>query len=367
MSERSRCTRGFTLVELLVVIAIIGLLLGVLLPAVQSVRESARQSSCRNNLRQLATAVQSYESANACLPPQGNPWQFCTLMNGGHPTLSVYAGQVSFLLWLLPFVEQQALGDQAITQIMNGGNVWGGPFAQQPPVLLCASEVNRGPGPFGSGCTNYRCNKGDIGAPPGNRSRGPFSEGSVSVGGTWSPSPVQAAHIRDGLSATVLLSEALIGTPANSSTLPAGVGRLGTLDSSTAPATCRALVTTNGYAATITDSRFQPGSMWSRSWMDTYTSFYTNASPNSPRCVADYDWYAFINPASSYHPGGVFVAMADTSVRFVDDSIDAGNPTLPQLNNAGTTSNAWAYSGASIRGVWGAMGTIRGGEVVSAE
>jgi len=160
---------AFTLVELLAVIAIIGLLLSLLLPAVQSARESARQSSCRNNLRQLATAVQSYESANACLPPQGNPWEFCTLMNEGHPTLSVYAGQASFLLWLLPFVEQQALGDQAVAQIMNGGNIWGGPFAQQPAVLLCGSEVSRGPGPLGGGCTNYRCNKGDVGSPRGQR------------------------------------------------------------------------------------------------------------------------------------------------------------------------------------------------------
>jgi prepilin-type N-terminal cleavage/methylation domain-containing protein len=358
---------AFTLVELLAVIAIIGLLLSLLLPAVQSARESARQSSCRNNLRQLAIAVQSYESANECLPPQGNPWEFCTLMNEGHPTLSVYAGQVSFLLWLLPFVEQQALGDQAVAQIINGGNIWGGPFAQQPAVLLCASEVSRGPGPLGGGCTNYRCNKGDVGSPPGIRSRGPFSEGSVRVGGRWGPSPVQVAHVRDGLSATILLGEAVIGTRANSSRLPAGVGKLGTLDPSTPPATCRALLTTDGYAATITDTRYQPGSMWGRSWMDTYTSFYTNASPNSPRCVADYDWNAFINPASSYHPGGAFVAMADTSVRFVADSIDAGDPTMPQLNDAGGTSSVWTYSRGSIRGVWGAMGTIRGRELVTAE
>ena len=61
------------------------------------------------------------------------------------------------------------------------------------------------------------------------------------------------------------------------------------------------------------------------------------------------------------------VAMCDGSVRFVTNEIDAGDPTQPQVNNAGSTANAWSYTGASIRGVWGAMGSIRGREVVSPE
>jgi prepilin-type N-terminal cleavage/methylation domain-containing protein/prepilin-type processing-associated H-X9-DG protein len=358
---------GFTLVELLATIAIIGLLIGLLLPAVQSAREAARQISCRNNIKQLALAVTAYESSNGFLPPQGAPWQFCTLRNQGLSTLSLYAEEVSFLPWLLPFLEQQTLGDQAVAQIMANGNLWGGAFAQQPPMFLCPSERNQGRGPLGGGCTNYRGNKGDIGMPTFGRSRGPFSEGSVRISGTWSPAPVRVAHITDGLSATVLIGEALIGTQAASATLPAGIGRLGALDSSTAPATCRGLVVGNGYAATITDTRFQPGSMWSRAWNDTYTSFYTNAAPNTPRCVQDYDWSAYINPASSYHPGGAYAAMCDGSVRFVTDDINAGDPTQPQVNNNGTTSAAHTYTKASIRGVWGALGTIRGREAVSPE
>ena len=57
--------------------------------------------------------------------------------------------------------------------------------------------------------------------------------------------------------------------------------------------------------------------------------------------------------------------MCDSSVQFVTNDISAGAPTQPQVNNAGTTSNTWTYTGGSIRGVWGAMGTSRGREAVA--
>ena len=357
---------GFTLVELLVVIAIIGTLVGLLLPAVQAAREAARQSGCQNNLKQFGIAAHNYESVNKPLPGHHYPYELRILINAGTPMN--YGDTQPCFLWLLPFIEEQQTFDSGVAQIKSNGSSTSGPFARQTPAFLCPSERYRRLGPLGSAVINYRANRGDVYTASSAKCRGVFSPGS-----SWGGTPVVTRNtatsfkdISDGLSNTLMFSEAIIGDSANLSVLPAGVGKYGSgISDSMAPASCWGLVVGGTYSAIPTDVRYPPGGAWA-STADSDTAFYANAAPNTPRCLNDYNWGAMVMPASSYHGGGVFATMCDASVRFVSDQVDVGDSSQQQYNDQGAPNyaNAFTYSKGSIRGVWGGLSTIKHGEKV---
>ena len=104
MFQTSVRRRAFTLIELLVVIAIIAVLIGLLVPAVQKVREAANRMTCTNNLKQIAIAALSYESANSTLPPGGFMGGTNTGTYGSYPGAT--AGPLAAML---PYLEQEAV------------------------------------------------------------------------------------------------------------------------------------------------------------------------------------------------------------------------------------------------------------------
>lgn len=61
-------TRGFTIVEVLTVIGVIALSLGLLAPALSSARAGGRRVRCQLNLKQMATAAQSYAALYDVFP-----------------------------------------------------------------------------------------------------------------------------------------------------------------------------------------------------------------------------------------------------------------------------------------------------------
>ncbi len=101
-------------------------------------------------------------------------------------------------------------------------------------------------------------------------------------------------------------------------------------------------------------------------WGDTLiTALYP---PNACDKVAAVSMAAWTNSASSMHPGGLNVLMGDGSVRFIKDTIQTWPFNMISGNPAGASQNgqgAWVNLPPS--GVWQALSTRNGGELVGSE
>ncbi len=204
------------------------------------------------------------------------------------------------------------------------------------------------------------------------------------------------SHITDGLSNTLCLSESITGGPTDyaastNTTYPPKTGSPYSSIVSSVPASSRGGdarrdVVADPHARDPAGMRVWPGDCYRyvdpvdslkignlESWGQRGTywfvgkplscGFSTNLPPNSLTCSFGYSPFGpVMGGVSSFHPGGANCAMMDGSVRFIRDDIDTGNLMVSRSRILETNQ---AVEGKSTYGVWGALGSINGGEPAS--
>jgi type II secretory pathway pseudopilin PulG len=325
----------------LVVIAIIATLVGLLLPAAQAAREAARRAHCANNVKQIALAVLAYELQNGAFPAATkttdqascqdcfDPWQEADRAPGSFTPGTKHG--TSWILEVLPFMEQKAIADKWDRQTNVRGNA---AIAQiDIPLLYCPSRrsgIRTGAGDhlnlvdssWRGGGTDYGGCYGRLdGFINNTANRHRFADMSSStltpalatptsprirhdsglLDGLFSSSQRRTANTADdGLSNVILLGEMQRLRPAPGATGAAAYNR------------------------TSYDG-------WAVGGVATLFDVCTDPQRSNTGGINN----LFFESPGSEHQGGAFFAMGDGSVRFVSEFVDAKDnaAVLPLLGS----------------------------------
>jgi type II secretory pathway pseudopilin PulG len=278
----------------LVVIAIIGILVALLLPAVQAAREAARRTQCSNNLKQIGLALQMHHGSTLHLP-KAVQWS-------GKPTVPFSLTRNTFFGYLLPFLEEGNVYQRFdFTQTWYVGNNSIGPNAPTWALIssfVCPTDNGVVMDNLGNGNSNFRGNY--LVFLPGANLKDALNVTSstrTSMGVNYG---ARFAELLDGTSHTMVMGE-----------------YLRKLDN---PIDFRGAVWADqaGYALIWAYNTPNSGAL------DLLTNGYCNPQPAQNRPCGNGDEQTTDTAAArSLHTGGVFVVLADASVHFVTDDIDA--------------------------------------------
>jgi hypothetical protein len=307
------------------------------LPAIQAAREASRRSSCGNKIRQLAIAVQNFESAKKHLPaavesPEGK--------SGGNEGISFY-------ITILPFIEQSVIADLYDPNIQPRKQL-AKCFSTPEPTMQCPSDepvqvqYAQGytpPDPatgLGTGDTaqdykgNYGINWGTgrfdqdqlvwdftaLANRPGLP--GPFETTKVVGTGATAkevPQRIKLKQLTDGTSKTLMFLEMRQAPTGGQAEGDAGIDRRARLwipASSTFQISTLLLPNSAACASGLSpDAKTGCGK-------DIGFCLDVEGLP----CARSNTGATYTLGARSRHPGGVDVALCDSSVRFVSNDVD---------------------------------------------